>query len=222
MTGIEPPANGWTLTTLKTVVEGEIAALQGITNARFVAVDASMAESKEAIKVGLSAAQTALGAAAALAKEAVTEAARAHASEHTANAMALALATLDMKEKLEGMNQLRQQITAERGDYVTRDRLASAVTSLEATAAATMVTIDARFRVVETSMATGLTALDAKYATSLGQAETRYSNTVKDQDVKIVELQRAKSNLEGRFTAYAAALGLGLIMVEIFLRFVIK
>lgn len=179
----------YTLDTLKELVENEIAALEKLMDSRSAASDARAIEAQEAIKVGLAAAQTALAAAAALAKEAVTEAKASHAAEHAALAMALALAMLELKERLAEMNNFRDQIAEERTDFVTRDRLAAAVSAMEGALAAAVVTF------------TSLIAL---------------------QEVKIVTLQTQLADLRGRLTAYITALGVGVTVVELFLRFIIR
>lgn len=192
-----PIESSWTFETLKERIEGEIRALSDVTVGRFSAVDARASEAQEAIKVGLAAAQTALAAAAALAKEAVTEAKAAHAAEHTASAMALALATLEMKEKLLEMNNLRQQITAERGSYVDRDKLESAVKVVEGTIAATAVALNA----------------------SISSVNTLLMARISELQVRASDLETARANLDGRFTMLGAALGIAIVVIQIGLKF---
>jgi hypothetical protein len=208
------PETGWTLSTLKAVVDGEIAALGRVTDARFVAGDASAAESKEAIKVGLAAAQTALAAAAALAKEAVTEAKAAHAAEHAALAMALSLAMLELKERLVEMNNFRKQIADERGDFVTRDRLAQSVEGVNAIVSAAVVTLTTQLQILESTSSAWQKAQDVR----LGQIE-RVVQTPESQratEVRISHLETSRANLEGRLWA----LGVGLTILMFAVNFV--
>jgi hypothetical protein len=132
---------------LKVIVENEITALEKLMDSRSAASDARATDGQEAIKVGLAAANTALAAAATLAKEAVGEAKAAHAAEHAALAMALALAMLELKERLAEMNNFRTQIAEERGDFVTRDRLSSAIVTMESALATAVLTFTALVQV---------------------------------------------------------------------------
>lgn len=211
------PSEGWTLSTLKTVVESEIAALGRVTDARFVAGDASAAESKEAIKVGLAAAQTALAAAAALAKEAVTEAKAAHAAEHAALAMALALAMLELKERLAEMNNFRAQMADERGDFVTRDRLASAIATVEVTMTALISALAAQV----TLSSSKIVHMEASFAASeVDVSALKATQTIGMNRLGAIETEMA--NLKGRITAYSTALGVGFVLFELFLRYFVK
>jgi hypothetical protein len=199
------PSGGWTLETLKIVVDGEISALRGVTDARSVAADARASEAKEAVTVGLAAAQTALAQAAILAKDAVTEAKLAHAAEHAALAMALSLAMLELKERLSDMNNFRTQIDNERSDFVTRDRLQTAISGVEAALATMVVSLDARFRLLETTQAQAMLTQGSDLRLALSHQATQ-----------IGVLERARSNLEGRFWA----MGVGLAGFVVIIQFV--
>lgn len=179
---------GWTLETLKERIEGEIEALSINTDTRFSSEASFRSEAQEAIKVGFANAQKALDAAAVLAKEAVGEAKTAHAQEHAALAMALSLAMLELKEKLVEMNNMRNQITAERGDYVSRDKLDGAVKSMEGAMAAGLL--------VQTSRAD-------------------------IEEAKIGDLQAWRANMEGRMYAYAGAITVGLVILNVVMKFVV-
>lgn len=184
-----PPGSIWTVDTLKVVVDGELTAIdRRLTDSR-AAADARATEAQEAIKVGLAAAQKALDAAAILAKDAVTEAKAAHAAEHAALAMALALAMLELKERLAEMNNFRKQIADERGDFVTRDRLATAVTTLEASIVAAIASFTTAIAVV---------------------------------DARVLVMEKAHADLQGRIQAYGSVLAIGLVVVNLFLKFGIQ
>lgn len=206
---VPPGGSPWTLETLKVVVESEIASLGRVTDARFVAGDAAAAESKEAIKVGLAAAQTALSAAATLAKEAVTEAKAAHAAEHAALAMALSLAMLELKERLSEMNNFRAQIAQERADYVTRDRMAAAVTTLEGALSAAVVTLTTRTSLLETASQAWQKQQDGRI--TLLEKDMMPLQTQARHESRLTALENSKANLEGRL--WALGIGLGLLIV---------
>ena len=208
------PAGGWTLETLKVVVEAEITALERLMDSRSVAADARATEAQEAIKVGLAAAQTALAAAAALAKEAVTEAKAAHAAEHAALAMALSLAMLELKERLVEMNNFRKQIADERGDFVTRDRLSTAVDGVNAVVSAAVVTLTTQLQILESTSSAWQKAQDVR----LGQIE-RVVQTPESQratEARISQLETSRANLEGRLWA----LGVGLSILVVVVNFI--
>ncbi len=186
---LTPSQSSWTLDTLKVVVEAEISALAQVTTSRFVAGDTRATEAQEAIKVGLANAQRALDAAAVLAKDAVGEAKIAHAAEHAAQAMALTLSTLELKERLVEMNNFRGQMAQERGDFVTRDRLQAEVKNMEGVITAAVATV------------------------TVSQALS---------DSKIAELTKSVNNMQSRFAAYGTAFTVGLIVFELFWKYVVK
>lgn len=189
ITSSSPPTSGWTLETLRVVLEAEIKSLDQVTASRFVSGDTRATEAQEAIKVGLANAQRALDAAAVLAKDAVSEAKMAHAAEHAALAMALSLAMLELKERLAEMNNFRKQIADERGDFVTRDRLQSAVTTLEGALAA-----------------------------SVALANTAHNLT----EAKLTTMSQAVAGMQSRFAAYGTAFAVGIVVFELFMRYVVK
>lgn len=174
--GLTPSASSWTLDTLKVVLESEIQSLAGVTTSRFASGDTRAIEAQEAIKVGLANAQRALDAAAVLAKDAVGEAKMAHAAEHAAQAMALTLSTLELKERLKEMNNFRLQLDQERTDFVTRDRLAGEIKTIEATILSGLTTMNSQYSVLDTKqqdlakIVNGIQSRIVAYGTAFGVA----------------------------------------------------
>jgi hypothetical protein len=217
------PSSGWTLETLKTVVEAEIVALDKVTTSRFVAGDTRASEAGEAIKVGLANAQRALDAAAVLAKEAVGEAKAAHAAEHAAQAMALTISTLELKERLTEMNNFRAQLTTERGEFATRDRLASAVGTLEGAMAvmatqhgAALGVLDARLSGTITDVTRNTSRLDQK-----DQADRVSSEKLATLAKQIADLTASVNNMQSRFLGAMAAFTIMMIVFEFFWKYVV-
>lgn len=149
--GSEKQVNGWTLAQLKEYLERMIvsgdekaAAVADERNARY---DSRATQADEAIKVGRAEAKEALFTALNAADRVRIDAEKAHQDVHGSAAKALALATTEMKEKLQEMNALRQQITAERSTYVTRDILDARMLAVNADLGTRLKTLeDARGR----------------------------------------------------------------------------
>ncbi len=134
-----------------------------------------------------------------------------HLDLHQSDREALRLAREDIERRLEGMNELRAQITGERGLYITRDMLEGKLESLEGKLDATTSTVRGEFR-----------AQGDAIRNEFRMGVEKMSSEQAAQNRRLNDLENRASNLDGRFAILAGVLAFSLIAVEFVARLLIK
>lgn len=134
-----------------------------------------------------------------------------HLDLHGSDREALKLAREDIERRLEGMNELRAQITGERGLYITRDMLEGKLESLDGKVDATASTIRGEFR----------TQGDA-IRNEFRMGVEKISSEQDAQNRRLGDLENKQANMDGRFVILAGMLAFALVVVEFVARLLIK
>jgi len=126
-----------------------------------------------------------------------------HLDLHGSDREALRLARDDIERRLEGMNELRAQITGERGLYITRDMLESKLEGLDSKIDGYAATIRVEVR-SQGDQIRGEARIAVEKVTSEQAVQNR----------RLSDLETKAANMDGRFAVLAGVLALAVLVVQ--------